>query len=93
MNSQLGLTVRLSLLVFARHYFKAPLQAGAILLGFILAVMLLIGVRATNENAVRSYSQATELLSQRAQLILAPTAGQKVVADSVYIQLKQAGIS
>ena len=93
MNSQLGLTVRLSLLVFASLYFKAPLQAGAILLGFILAVMLLIGVRATNENAVRSYSQATELLSQRAQLILAPTAGQKVVADSVYIQLKQAGIS
>ncbi|PKH55596.1 ABC transporter permease [Shewanella sp. Choline-02u-19] len=93
MSSQLGLTVRLSLAVFARHYLKALLQAGAILLGFILAVMLLIGVRATNENAVRSYSQATELLSQRAQLILAPVAGKKVIADSVYIILRQAGVT
>lgn len=93
MNSQLGLSVRLSLQVFTRHYLKAPLQAGAILLGFILAVMLLIGVRATNENAVRSYSQATELLSQRAQLILAPSAGQKGVPESVYIRLRQAGVS
>ncbi|ACJ31097.1 Conserved hypothetical protein [Shewanella piezotolerans WP3] len=93
MNRQFRLSVRLSLQVFARHYLKAPLQAGAILLGFILAVMLLIGVRATNDNAVRSYSQATELLSQRAQLILAPIAGQKMVPESVYIHLRQAGVS
>lgn len=93
MNSQLGLSVRLSLQVFARHYLNAPLQAGAILLGFILAVMLLVGVRATNENAVRSYSQATELLSQRAQVVLAPIAGQKMVPESVYIRLRQAGVS
>lgn len=93
MNSQLGLAVRLSVQVFARHYLKAPLQAGAILLGFILAVMLLVGVRATNENAVRSYSQATELLSQRAQVILAPIAGQKMLPESVYIRLRQAGVS
>ena len=93
MNSQFRLSVRLSLQVFSRHYLKAPLQAGAILLGFILAVMLLIGVRATNENAVRSYSQATELLSQRAQLLLAPIAGQKMVPESVYIRLRQAGVS
>lgn len=93
MNSQLWLTVRLSIAVFARHYLKAPLQAGAILLGFILAVMLLIGVRATNENAVRSYSQATELLSQRAQLMLMPVTGKKAINESVYISLRQAGIT
>ncbi|WOT05616.1 ABC transporter permease [Shewanella youngdeokensis] len=93
MSNSLWMTTRLSLNVFSRHYLKAPLQAGAILLGFILAVMLLIGVRATNENAVRSYSQATELLSQRAQLILTPLAGKKSLPDSVYIRLRQAGLS
>ncbi|MGL5470471.1 MAG: hypothetical protein ACRDCT_20175, partial [Shewanella sp.] len=49
--------------VFLAHYRHAPLQAGAILLGIALAVTLLIGVKATNDNAIRSYSEATELLS------------------------------
>ncbi|MCL1139990.1 ABC transporter permease [Shewanella pneumatophori] len=96
MNSStaaLGLTIRLGLGVFARHYLKSPLQAGAILLGIILAVTLLIGVRATNENAVRSYSEATELLSQRAQLLLAPSAAQKSVDEQIYFKLRQAGVT
>ncbi|WP_299804391.1 FtsX-like permease family protein [uncultured Shewanella sp.] len=88
-----GLTIRLSLEVFARHYLKSPLQAGAIILGVILAVTLLIGVRATNENAVRSYSEATELLSHRAQLLLTPISGKKSVDESVYFTLRQAGIT
>ncbi|MGS0692621.1 FtsX-like permease family protein [Shewanella sp. 30m-9] len=92
-GSGFGLTIRLSLGVFARHYLKSPLQAGAILLGIILAVTLLIGVRATNENAVRSYSEATELLSQRAQLLLTPITGKKSIDESVYFTLKQAGIN
>ncbi|MCL1107987.1 ABC transporter permease [Shewanella schlegeliana] len=89
---QLWLTMRLSLSVFARHYLKSPLQAGGILVGIILAVTLLIGVRATNENAVRSYSEATELLSQRAQLLLTPLSGSKSLDESVYFTLRQAGI-
>ncbi|GIU06734.1 MULTISPECIES: FtsX-like permease family protein [unclassified Shewanella] len=88
-----GLMVRLSLGVFARHYLKSPLQAGAIILGVILAVTLLIGVRATNENAVRSYSEATELLSQRAQLLLTPISGKKSLHESVYFTLRQAGLT
>ncbi|MGS0682965.1 FtsX-like permease family protein [Shewanella sp. 125m-7] len=91
-GSDFGLTIRLSLGVFARHYLKSPLQAGAILLGIILAITLLIGVRATNENAVRSYSEATELLSQRAQLQLTPTTGKKTIDESVYFALRQAGL-
>lgn len=57
----------LSLTVFISHYRQAPLQAGAITIGIILAVMLLTGVRATNENAIKSYSSVTELLSQQAK--------------------------
>lgn len=60
----------ISLKVFIAHYRHAPIQAGAILLGIALAVTLLIGVKATNDNAVRSYSDATELLSQRADVLL-----------------------
>ncbi|MCK8044872.1 ABC transporter permease [Shewanella sp. 1CM18E] len=91
--SGFGLTVGLSLAVFARHYLKSPLQAGAILLGIILAVTLLIGVRATNENAVRSYSEATELLSQRAQLLLTPATGKKSIDEAVYFALRRAGVT
>lgn len=91
-GQELGLTMRLSLSVFTRHYLKSPLQAGAILVGLILAVTLLIGVRATNENAIRSYSEATELLSQRAQLLLTPISGKKSVDEAVYFALKQTGV-
>lgn len=63
--------------VFLAHYRHAPLQAGAILLGLALAVTLLIGVKATNDNAIRSYSEATELLSQRADVFLSAPIGDR----------------
>ncbi|MCL1065968.1 ABC transporter permease [Shewanella olleyana] len=85
--------VGLSLRVFFAHYRHAPLQAGAILLGIILAVTLLIGVKSTNENAVRSYSEATELLSQRASLLITPNAGERHLDEEVYFRLRQSGIS
>ena len=70
--------VGLSLGICFAHYRHAPLQAGAILLGIVLAVTLLIGVKSTNENAVRSYTEATELLSQRASLLITPNAGEQI---------------
>ncbi|MDL3986830.1 ABC transporter permease [Shewanella xiamenensis] len=79
--------------VFLAHYRHAPLQAGAILLGIALAVTLLIGVKATNDNAIRSYSEATELLSQRADVLLTSPVGQDNLDESVYFSLRQAGIS
>lgn len=85
--------IRLSLNVFLAHYKHAPLQAGAILLGIILAVTLLIGVKSTNENAVRSYSEATELLSQRASLLITPNPGERYLTEEVYFRLRQSGIS
>ncbi|WP_299569982.1 ABC transporter permease [uncultured Shewanella sp.] len=87
--SEIGFSLR----VFFAHYRHAPLQAGAILLGIILAVTLLIGVKSTNENAVRSYSEATELLSQRASLLITPTAGERYLNEQVYFRLRQSGIS
>lgn len=83
----------LSLKVFIAHYRHAPIQAGAILLGIALAVTLLIGVKATNDNAVRSYSEATELLSQRADVLLTPPLGQNTLDESVYFALRRAGLS
>ncbi len=85
--------VSLVLRVFIGHYRHAPLQAGAILLGLALAVTLLIGVKATNDNAIRSYSEATELLSQRADALLTAPAGQEYLDESVYFELRQAGLS
>lgn len=83
----------LSLRVFVAHYRHAPLQAGAILLGIALAVTLLIGVKATNDNAIRSYSDATELLNQRADALLTPPLGQNTLDEAVYFSLRRAGIS
>ncbi|GAA0787727.1 MULTISPECIES: ABC transporter permease [Pseudomonadati] len=77
--------------VFSRHYFKAPIQASAILLGIILAVTLLIGVKATNENAKQSYGAATELLSQRASFYLS-NKDQTSLDESAYFALRRAGI-
>lgn len=85
--------VWLSVKIFIAHYRHAPLQAGAILLGIGLAVTLLIGVKATNDNAIRSYSEATELLSQRADALLTAPLGQNSLDESVYFALRQAGIS
>ncbi|MDO6620337.1 ABC transporter permease [Shewanella sp. 6_MG-2023] len=94
-NQAQDITVKqwlLSLKIFFAHYRHSPLQAGAILLGILLAVTLLIGVKSTNENAVRSYSEATELLSQRASLLITPAAGQQLINEQVYFRLRQSGI-
>lgn len=94
-HSKSGQWLRITwvLKVFLAHYRHAPLQAGAILLGIALAVTLLIGVKATNDNAIRSYSEATELLSQRADVLLTSPVGQDNLDESVYFSLRQAGIS
>ncbi|MCG9695629.1 ABC transporter permease [Shewanella sp. Isolate11] len=82
---------QLTLKVFWAHYHQAPLQAGAIIIGIILAVSLLIGVRATNENAINSYSNASELLSQQAKWLI--TANRTTYLDQQrYFELKQLGI-
>ncbi len=83
----------LCLQVFWAHYRQAPLQAGAIGIGIILAVTLLTGVRATNENAIQSYSSATELLSQQAKWVVTPPMGSKHLNESLYFTLRAAGFS
>jgi putative ABC transport system permease protein len=85
------INVRLCLQVFYRHYKHSPIQASAILVGIILAVTLLIGVKATNENAIQSYSSATELLSQRASFNLSNNSSSDI-NEQVYFALSQAGI-
>ncbi|MGL4475448.1 MAG: ABC transporter permease [Shewanella sp.] len=82
----------MSLKVFLAHYRHKPLQAGSILLGIILAVTLLIGVKATNENAVRSYSEATELLSRQATAYILPPSSTGTLDESQYFVLRQAGL-
>ncbi|WP_394131544.1 FtsX-like permease family protein [Shewanella maritima] len=84
---QLSLTSK----VFINHYRHSPVQASAILIGIMLAVTLLIGVKATNENAINSYSQATELLSQRASAYISPSVTTDI-DEKVYFALAQAGI-
>ncbi|OEG74193.1 hypothetical protein BEL05_00920 [Shewanella colwelliana] len=79
--------------VFLAHYRQSPLQAGAIIVGIILAVTLLTGVRATNENAINSYSSATELLSQQAKWLITPAAQQKSLDEQRYIELRGLGIN
>lgn len=83
----------LSLQLFLAHYRQAPLQAAAISIGIILAVMLLTGVRATNENAIQSYSSATELLSLQAKWNIIPSLGKKHLDESVYFDLRTAGFN
>lgn len=83
---------RASLWLFAAHYRHKPLQAGAILLGIILAVTLLTGVKATNENAINSYSQASELLSRQASGYILPPSGFATMDEHQYFRLRQAGI-
>ncbi|WP_244952239.1 ABC transporter permease [Shewanella insulae] len=81
---------RLTLKVFVAHYRKAPLQAGAILIGIVLAVTLLTGVRATNESAIDSYGQASELLSAQASNLVTPQPG-KPLSESLYFDLRAQG--
>ncbi|WP_025821783.1 ABC transporter permease [Shewanella marina] len=92
MNSQLNSSL-VCLQVFGHHYRRAPLQAGAILIGIILAITLLIGVRATNESAIASYQNATELLSQRADVRLNPPDSQRYFNQDYYFALRHAGYS
>ncbi|NRD72895.1 FtsX-like permease family protein [Shewanella sp. VB17] len=83
----------LSLRIFIAHYRQAPLQAGAITVGVILAVTLLTGVRATNENALQSYHSATELLSLQAKWNITAPLGEKYLDESVYFKLRAAGFN
>ncbi len=93
MNRQLLLSCRLCLSIFSAHYRQSPLQAGAILIGIILAVTLLTGVRATNESAIASYSDVTELLSQQARYSIVPIVGSKQLDESLYFDLRTQGVS
>ncbi|GGZ18440.1 putative ABC transport system permease protein [Shewanella chilikensis] len=81
-----------ALKVTLSHYRKAPLQAGAILLGVVLAVTLLIGVKATNDNAINSYREAGEALGQQASLFITPKARGASLDEALYFQLRQSGI-
>lgn len=83
--------IKRCLVVSSRHYRQAPIQASAILLGIMLAVTLLIGVKATNENAKQSYGETTELLSQRASFYLTDK-DQTGIDEAAYFALRQAGI-
>ena len=82
----------LCLRLFASHYRHAPLQASAILLGIMLAVTLLIGVYATNENAKQSYGNVSELLSQQARLSISHST-ENSIDESVYFVLANAGFN
>ena len=84
---------KLCLQIFLAHYKKAPLQAGAIIIGIVLAVTLLTGVRAINENAKRSYSAVSEQLSQQAKWFITPNIGQPLLDDAIYFDLRNAGFS
>ena len=92
-NTKLIPITRLCLEVFFAHYRQAPLQAGAISIGIILAVTLLIGVRTTNENAIQSYSSATELLSQQAKWSVTPPLGSKRLDENLYFDMRADGFS
>jgi putative ABC transport system permease protein len=94
MNSNLSSLRRLILCLrlFVSHYRHAPLQASAILLGIMLAVTLLIGVYATNENAKQSYGNVSELLSQKARLSISHNT-QDHIDESVYFALAKAGFN
>ncbi|MGI2171366.1 ABC transporter permease [Shewanella sp. MF05960] len=92
MTSQSSATSRLMLCLrlFASHYRHAPLQASAILLGIMLAVTLLIGVYATNENAKQSYGNVSELLSKQARLSISHLT-EDSIDESIYFTLANAG--
>ncbi|SQH78308.1 conserved membrane protein of unknown function [Shewanella benthica] len=92
-NTKLIRMTRLCLEVFFGHYRQAPLQAGAISIGIILAVTLLIGVRTTNENAIQSYSSATELLSQQAKWSVIPPLGSQRLDENLYFDMRADGFS
>jgi putative ABC transport system permease protein len=78
--------------LFTSHYRHAPLQASSILLGIMLAVTLLIGVYATNENAKQSYGNVSELLSQQARLSISHQT-EDSIDESLYFALANAGFN
>ncbi|MFQ6370838.1 FtsX-like permease family protein [Shewanella sp. YIC-542] len=80
-----------ALRVYLAHYRHAPLQAGAILLGIVLAVTLLIGVKATNDNAINSYQHAGEALARQASLLISAPGRDGKVDEAVYFALKRQG--
>lgn len=80
----------LCLRLFASHYRHAPLQASAILLGIMLAVTLLIGVYASNENAKQSYGNVSELLSKQARLSISHLT-EDSIDETIYFALTNAG--
>ncbi|MDF0533985.1 ABC transporter permease [Shewanella sp. A32] len=81
-----------ALRVYLAHYRQAPLQAGAILLGVVLAVTLLIGVKATNDNAIHSYQDAGEALAQQAALFISASGRGASVDEQLYFRLKKLGL-
>lgn len=82
-----------ALRVYLAHYRQAPLQAGAILLGIVLAVTLLIGVKATNDNAINSYQHAGEALAQQASLFISASGRDATLDESLYFALKHQGVT
>ncbi|MEI6860184.1 MAG: FtsX-like permease family protein [Shewanella sp.] len=92
-NTKLIRMTRLCLGIFFAHYRQAPLQAGAISIGIILAVTLLIGVRTTNENAIQSYGSVTELLSQQAKWSITPPLGSKHLDEKLYFEIRADGFN
>lgn len=81
-----------ALRVYLAHYRHAPLQAGAILLGIILAVTLLVGVKATNDNAINSYQHAGEALGQQASALLSSQTRNGKIDQQRYFAMRRAGI-
>ncbi|KFZ39128.1 hypothetical protein HR45_01650 [Shewanella mangrovi] len=82
-----------ALKVYLAHYRQAPLQAGAILLGIILAVTLLVGVKATNDNAIHSYQDAGEALGAQASLFISSKSRRGSIDQQLYFDIKAAGIA
>ncbi|WCE31776.1 ABC transporter permease [Vibrio sp. SCSIO 43137] len=91
MSNSLPAHLFLCLRVFAAHYRQAPLQAGAILLGIVLAVTLLTGVRAVNENAKNSYNVTSEQFNQLALWQIVPKTGTKYLPEQIYFQVRKLG--
>lgn len=57
----------------------------------VLAVTLLIGVKATNDNAINSYREAGEALGQQASLFITPRpAGPASMKRSIFSYAKAA---
>ncbi|WP_095497377.1 FtsX-like permease family protein [Paraferrimonas haliotis] len=80
------------LAIMARHYRQHPIQLLGALVGLILAVSLLIGVKAINERAKDSYQNASEVLAQPAKWLIQSQTDNAFIDDSVYRTLKREGI-